>query len=240
MKRLSRSVPHSPVPTVNLLSPWVFEALAVRRLRLRFTAAAGVVVLLVGVAWGIQHLRAGHAERVLTIEQAETARLTAAAAELAPVRTFVVTVDQQKALVSTTMEREVYVSRVLSGLTASTPPGAEFETVAVTIAPPLTPEEEAAAAAAGTGSACPGPDPFNTRVVVGCVLLTGSADSRASVGDLVVNLGNDALFVEPFISTTTTAEGDDVVFTGSVGLSKKAFSDRYADIDTLLAQEARR
>ncbi len=76
--------------------------------------------------------------------------------------------------------------------------------------------------------------------MVGCITLSGTADSRATVGDFVVNLGHDKLFVEPFISATTTAEGTDVVFTGSVGLSEKAFSHRYADIDVTLAKEARR
>ena len=82
-------------------------------------------------------------------------------------------------------------------------------------------------------SPCPGPDPFNTRVVVGCVELTGSAASRAIVGDFVIRLGNDALFVEPFISTTTS-EGAKVLFTGSVGLSTKAYTSRYAAMKTLL------
>ena len=56
---------------------------------------------------------------------------------------------------------------------------------------------------------------------------------------LLVNLGDDRLFVEPFISTTTTAEDDVVTFTGSVGLSERAFSKRYADMEKLLAGVAR-
>ena len=51
----------------------------------------------------------------------------------------------------------------------------------------------------------------------------------------MIRLGNDALFVEPFISTTTS-DGDDVLFTGSVGLSTKAYTSRYAAMKDLLKQ----
>ena len=260
MSRTRRHPAHTPVPTVNLLSPWAFEALATRRLRRRFVAAGCVLVLLLGAGWAVQHLRVGQAQQVLTVEQAETARLTAQTQELAPVRTYVATVDQQKMTVQEAMQHEVYLSRVLSGLENASPTGAEVESVAVTMTPPAVPPAgtttapstgteagdetggEAAAPAPTTPSTvspCPGPDPFNTKVVVGCITLSGSADSRATVGELVINLGEDKLFVEPFISTTTTADGDQVMFTGSVGLSTKAFSKRYADLDALLSEEAR-
>lgn len=229
-----RNVPHSPVPSVNLLSPWVFERLATRRLRQRFTAAAGVIVLLLGAAWAVQTLRIGQAKQVLTVEQAETARLTAKTNQLAPVRTYVAAVGQQKVVVQEAMADEVYFSRVLTGLRSATPRTAEVESIAVTLRPPASAPAPDAAAAAPPASPCPGPDPFNTKVVIGCMTLTGTADSRASVGDFVVRLGQDGLFVEPFISTTTTAEGDDVVFTGSVGLSRSAISRRYVEIDKLL------
>lgn len=256
MSRPKRHPAHTPVPTVNLLSPWAFEALATRRLRRRFVAAGCVLVLLLGAGWAVQHLRVGQAQQVLTVEQAETARLTAQTQELAPVRTYVATVDQQKMTVQEAMQHEVYLSRVLSGLENASPTGADVESVAVTMTPPAaTPAGTTTAPSTGTEatgeaaapapttpstvSPCPGPDPFNTKVVVGCITLSGSADSRATVGELVINLGDDTLFVEPFISTTTTADGDQVMFTGSVGLSTKAFSKRYADLDALLRKEGR-
>lgn len=247
MRRLSRPVAHDPVPTVNLLSPWAFEAIATRRLRQRFVAAAVVLVLLLGAGWMVQRLRVGQAEEALTAGRAETARLAAQTKELAPVRTYVATVDQQTVTVQEAMKNEVRLSRVLAGLGRATPTGAKVGSVTVTVSPPSGgPGTTAAAApvtptAAGDGepSTCPGPDPFNTRVVVGCVTLSGSARSRASVGALVVSLGRDPLFVEPFISTTTTAEGDEVTFTGSVGLSTKAFTRRYAKLDVLLTKGTR-
>jgi Tfp pilus assembly protein PilN len=240
MRTPRRTVPHRTVPAVNLLSPWAFDALAARRLQERFAVAALALVVLIGAGWALQHLRVGHAERLLADEQARTARLAGETRELAPVRSYVSSVLQKKLVAQKAMKDEVYLSRVMDALENAKPAGAEVESMTVKVTPPAPADEAGTtAAAAGEESTCPGPDPFHTRALVGCVTLTGSAKSRAAVGQMVLNLGRDPLFVEPFISTTTTAEGDDVVFTGSVGLSTKTFSRRYADIDALLAQETR-
>lgn len=232
------------LPQVNLLSPWAFDALAVRTLRQRFVLAGAVLALLVGAGGTVQHLRTAEAEQVLTIEQAEGRRLTEETQALAPVRAFVSAVEQHKATVTETMQHELRFSGLLEGLDAAAPAGVVVESASVTLAPPApepapAAEGEAAAepapAAPVTASPCPGPDPFNTRTVVGCVTLSGTAADRDAVGDFVINLGDSLLFVEPFISTTTTADGAGVTFTGSVGLSERLFTGRYADLDALLA-----
>lgn len=236
------------LPAVNVLSPWVFEQMATRRLRQQFVAAGLVLVVLLVSAWAVQHVRVGQARLLASVEQAETARLTEEVRTLVPVRTFVTGVEQQKATVQQTMQYEIYFSEVLNGLQAAAPASARFESVVVTPAPPpaadvapgggTAPPPATEAPAGGTPSVppspCPGPDPFDTRVVIGCVTLAGSAASRADVGELVVRLGDDPAFVEPFISTTTTADEERVSFSGSVGLSKKLFTKRFADIDALL------
>lgn len=248
--RNSRRHPGVTLPSVNLLSPWVFEGLATRRLRKRFLLVACLLVLAMAGGWAVQHLRVTQAKQVLGVEQAETTRLTAETTKLAPVRAFVTTVQHQEETVQDTMAGEVYLSQVLEGLQASTPQGARVETVSVTLAPPpaspgsalsdgAVPADQVAPPGSGaptTVSACPGPDPFNTRVVVGCVTLSGSASSRTTVGDFVIRLGDSVLFVEPFISTTTTADAERVMFTGSVGLSERAFSERYARLERLPAR----
>lgn len=235
-------------PSVNLLSPWALDALAARRLRRSFGAAALVLLLALLAIWGVQHIRVVRAQQVLTVEQAETGRLTRETTTLAPVRTFITSVEQRKQLVADTMAEEIYFSRVLDALAAATPAGADVESVSITLAPsqatpgaPAPAEDGAGDGAEGSAPAapavespCPGPDPFNTRRVVGCIQLTGTADSRASVGSFVIALGADDQFVEPFISTTTTADEQAVTFTGSVGLSEKVYSRRYSRIDRLL------
>ena len=246
-----------PLPTVNLLSPWSFEQMAVRRLRRRFAAAAALVLVAVAVAWPLQALRVADARDLLAVEQAETARVQKETTALLPVRTFVAGVEQRANLVSETMAREVYFSHVLGALQAAAPAGVRMDSVVATLAeePPAPvaaapPAEGGAAeegdtaaapppAAPATPSPCPGPDPFNTRAVVGCITITGTASTRTEVGDFVVNLGDEELFVEPFISTTTTADAAKVTFSGSVGLSEKVFSGRYADMDRLLKGGAR-
>lgn len=250
--RSAKNHPRPGLPTVNLLSPSAFERMATRRLRRRFVAAGLALVVLVAGVWAAQHLRVGQAEQMLAVEKAETARLTEETQALAPVRAFVTGVEAQKTTVQEAMAREIYFSLVLDGLEGATPSGARLESLAITLAPaPVAPPAPAPPAEGEEGTAepapevpaapvvspCPGPDPFNTRVVVGCVTLSGTASSRAEVGALVVNLGNDKLFVEPFISTTTTADASDVSFSGSVGLSERVFSKRYADLDKLLAAE---
>lgn len=79
----------------------------------------------------------------------------------------------------------------------------------------------------GIVAACPGPDPFATLPVVGCVTLSGTAPDRRVVAELVRRLDREELFVEPFVSTTTTADDEPVTFSGSVGLTPLVFSGRY-------------
>jgi hypothetical protein len=213
------------LPAVNLLSESAFARMAARRLRIRFAAAGVALVLLVGAAWAAQHVRVTEARKLVAVEQAETTRLTSQTQVLAPVRAFVTGVAAQEATVDSTMSREAYLSGVVDGIRDATPEGAELASIAVTIAGVA----DGASAADPAASACPGPDPFNTRVVIGCVTLSGTAASRAEVGEMVVRLGDSGLFVEPFISTTTAADSDEVTFSGSVGVSEKAYSRRYGD-----------
>jgi hypothetical protein len=217
-------------PSVNLLSDSAFARLAARRLRHRFGAGAVAMVLLVAGAWGFQHVRVEDTRKLVAVEEAETTRLTGQTQVLAPVRTFVNGVVVQQLTVQTAMAGEVYLSDVLDGIRDATPLGAQLVTVAVTVTPTIGPDgAPVAAAAAGAVSACPGPDPFNTRTVIGCVTLSGTAASRAEVGEMVVALGDSPVFVEPFISTTTTGDSEAVTFSGSVGLSEKVYSGRYAE-----------
>lgn len=222
MSRRSRE--STPVlPSVNLLSQSEFDRLSARRLRGRFVAGAIALAVLVGGGWGVQHMRVDGAQKLVDVEQSKTSRLTAQTQLLAPVRAYVNGVQVQERTVADAMATEAYVSKVLDGIREAMPLGAEPSTVSVTLIGADT------SAAGTTAAACPGPDPFNTRVVIGCVALSGTASSRAEVGDLVVALGDSNLFVEPFISTTTTDDSEVVMFSGSVGLSEKVFSGRYAE-----------
>ena len=230
MKRRAPEV--SPtMPSVNLLSQSEFDRMAARRLRRRFVAGGLGLLVVVGAATAAQHMRISEAEKVVAVEQSETDRLTAQTQVLAPVKAFVNGVAVQERTVQGAMADEVLFSDVLGGVRDATPPGAQLASVAITLAPSVDSASAASAPAEGATatSACPGPDPFNTRVVVGCVQLAGTAATRSEVGDMVIALGHSGLFVEPFISTTTTGDSDEVTFSGTVGLSEKVYSGRYPD-----------
>lgn len=239
------------LPSVNLLSPWAFERIAVHRLRFRFVIGCLLLISAAAAAWGFQAMRVADAEALLAVENAETSRLTERTTVLQPVKTYIAGVEQQKVVVSETMASEIYFSNVLGSMSEAAPAGVVLDSLVVTLAPPVpapvTAPTDSAEKGSEKGSAtpspavpvtpspCPGPDPFQTRPVVGCITLSGSADSRSDVGAFVAALGRDDSFVEPFISTTTTAGAVKVTFSGSVGLSEKVFSKRYAKLDQLLA-----
>ena len=222
------------LPVVNLLSPSVFEAMAAHKLRRRFVAAGFVLALLVGGGWGMQHLRSVQAEKLLTVEQAETSRLTADTKELAPVSIYVAEVAKQKTVVRKTMANEALMSRVLDDLRAATPTGVRIETANATI-DGAQPAAKAGQTNTSAANACPAPNPFVQKASVGCVTLTGTATSRAVVGQFVTKLAAGGVFVAPYVTTTSTADSERVTFAGSVSVSKRVYSNRYADIDALLA-----
>lgn len=225
MRRRTSGQPPA-LPSVNLLSEPAFQRIAARRVQRIFVVAGVVLLGAVGVGWGVQHSRVVETRRLVAVEQAETTRLTAETQLLAPIRTFVDGVAVQQRASHVVMADEVYLSDVLDGLQAALPIGARLATVGVTVASTSPTAGEVGAADAAT---CPGPDPFNTRVVIGCVTLSGSAVSRGDVGTMVIALGDSELFVEPFISTTTVDDGSGVAFSGSVGLSEQVHTGRYDD-----------
>ncbi len=227
MKRGGGNHPRPGLPTVNLLSQSEFDRMAVRRLRQRFVAGGVALLLLVGAGWFLQHQRVSDAEKLVAVEQAETNRLSAQTQTLVTIKTYVTGVAAQEQTVQTTMAREIFFSKVLESIRTASPTGTSLQSIAVTLAPDAAAGAAAPATTAGA-SICPGPDPFKTQTIIGCVTLSGTAASRAEVGELVTNLGSMGLFVEPFISTTTAGDAAPVSFSGSVGLSEKVFSNRYA------------
>ena len=227
-RRGGGSHPKPGLPRVNLLSQSDLDRITVRRLRRRFVAGGVAMAVLVGAGWFVQHQRVNDAEKLVAVEQAETARLSDQAQELTDIKVFVAGVDGQQRILAATMAQEIYFSDVLTGLRAASPIGTTLQSINVTLAPAAAAPADGSTAAGA--SVCPGPDPFQTETVVGCVTLAGTAVSRAAVGELVTKLGSIGLFVEPFISTTTTGDAQAVTFGGSVGLSEKVYSRRYGQV----------
>ena len=154
--------------------------------------------------------------KLVAVEQAETGRLNAETRTLLPVKTFVTGV----AVAAGDREHHDGPRDLLLARARRHPPrrprsGASLDrrrgdargrrpraaaTAGTTGAP---------AAAAPTVSPCPGPDPFNTKPVIGCMTLSGTAETPVPgrrPGDRAV--ADADLFVEPFISTTSAADRD--------------------------------
>jgi len=226
------------LPTVNLLSPAVFEALAVRRLRRRFAVAAVALVVLVGSGWAFQRSRVASVEEELATQQAHAARLAARVNALAPVRQFHADVERQKKSLTQAMASEVLFSRIVAEMRAQTPPDVQVQTWSVTMTNTGTGAASSSgsstsasgSSAASTASACPQPDPFTPPSAVGCITIAGSASTRSAVGALIVRLAGSDLFVDPFITTTDASDEGKVTFNGTVGVTRKAFSMRYTDL----------
>ena len=85
--------PRPALPTVNLLSQSEFDRMAVRRLRKRFVAGGIAMLVLVGAGWFVQHTRVNDAQKLVTVEQAQTNRLSSQAQTLTAIKVFVTGVD---------------------------------------------------------------------------------------------------------------------------------------------------
>lgn len=131
-----------------------------------------------------------------------------------------------------------------------TVPGGTGDATAAAAAPADTGEEQAADDGATqaerlledparglSGEGCPGPDPFDTIETIGCLTISGEAVDREAVSILVERLDRQRAFAEPFITTTTTGNGEPLVFEGTVGLTPRFFSQRYDDLSAALGVE---
>lgn len=222
-KKTRNAVPEDPTSAaVNLLSPWVLEENRVRTLRLRFFAAAVVLILLVGLAWTAIHLQIGVREGALRDQDLVTAQLQGQIADMAPVRSYDASLRLRQRTLAVSMVSEVAFSRALAELQDLLPAGTTIDTFVGTTEPDVDAVE-----APSETAPCPGPDPFGATTTVGCVALSGLAPSREAVSQLVLALGQNKFFVEPFISTTTTDIEDEVTFAGSVGLDPLLLSGRF-------------
>lgn len=234
---------------VDLLSPWVHDRLRARRLSERFGLGLLALVLLLAAGWTYQRVALAQAEADLRGEKAAATTLQQQIADLGPVQQYVDGVDRRARTVQELMLTDVAFSDVLAALADATPGGASIDALAIDLPTPAVVAGLLDAQGNVTdvdlsrgllGASCPGPDPFATLVVVGCLTISGTAVDRSTVGRLVEELDRSKEFVEPFISTTTTTEGSGVTFTGSVALDPKVFSGRYDDLRVAvgLAEEA--
>lgn len=223
--------PFSPsMPDVNLLPPRVFEAAQAQKVRRKLVVMGGAMVLIVAGLYAGQTAQIILANKALDTETAKGVVLDKQARDLAPVKAFYLGVAAQKTMVQTTMAKELVFSELASTLVATSGTDVVIQTMNVTATAPGTAGTQAAAA----GATCPRPDPFGKVTIVTCVQFTGTAPGREGVAKFLSNLNKDDKFAAPYVPVTDSADAKGVTFNGSVGITDKFYSNRYANDAYLL------
>lgn len=211
------------LPQVNLLPSSVRES--IRIARVGRGAAWGVVAVaaLTAGLWLVQANAIQQAEQQLNDLQAENVRLSNRANALAPIEQMATQLERQQELVTTALADQPQAAPVLRRLEqaaqAAGAQGIEFTTVQVTY--------HGIPKAGDMLNPCPNPDPFTSRVTVGCVSYSATARNREQITSFLRATEADAWFVGSYIGTSTLGTQTDtgtstVTFSGTAGLSHEA------------------
>jgi len=221
-------IPFTPtIPDVNLLPPRVFDAVQAKKAQRKLAVAGAVLALVVAGVYAAQAAQIMVANNALDTETAKSAGLEKQVRDLNPVKVFYAGVAAQKVAVQQTMARELYFSKVALELVKNNAAGVTIETMTVAAAAD-------AGASSAPGSVCPAANPFQAVPVVTCVQFTGTATRRGNVSAFLVKLNSNNKFANVYVPVTDSGDGKQVTFNGSVGITEKFFSNRYADDAYLL------
>jgi hypothetical protein len=219
--------PFTPtMPDVNLLPPHVFDAVQAKKAQRQLAVTGAVLALVVAGAFAGQAAQIHLANNALAVETDKGVVLDKKVRDLNPVKVFYANVAAQKASVQKTMARELYLSQVAEELQKNTTAGVRVETMTITAAD--------AGASSTPVSTCPAPDPFQPVPMVTCVQFTGTAAGRGDVASFLENLTKSSKFANVYVPVTDSGDGKAVTFNGTVGITEKFFSNRYADDGYLL------
>ena len=228
-------IPFAPtMPDVNLLPPRVFDAAQARKVRRKLIVIAGVLGVVIALGYAAQSAAILVANNALDAETAKSVIASKQVSALKPVEAFYAGVTEQKTVIQKTMAQELFFSNVATELEKSKGAGVKIQTMTVASTGGAT---AGTTTAGGAGSSCPAANPFTASTMVSCVQLTGTATARVGVSAFLKNLLNSNKFANPYIPVTdsTGAAGTaGVTFSGSVGITEKFFSKRYADDAYLL------
>jgi Tfp pilus assembly protein PilN len=222
------------LPRVNLLPRAVTEHVRLVKLRRIFGLGAVAAVAAIAAAYTLQSGAISTANDGLAVEQTRASQLSSQVATLTPVKVYYAAVEANATTIRETMAREVLLSDIVTRLYASAPPNVDLGTVAITVSsqavPPASATPDPAAPAA---SACPSPDPYVVPdAAAGCVTITGSATTRAALGNWETRISGSKLFSNLFISSSQAAADVDqqaITFSATLAVTKAAYVNRYAD-----------
>lgn len=225
--------PFTPtLPDVNLLPPRVLDAALAKKAQRKLAMIGGAVAIALALGYAGQTAQIMLANHSLDVVTAKGVTLNKQVADLSPIKAFYGGVEAQKAVVQKTMVHEMLFSKVASDLLNSRTAGVSVQTMAVSAGGATS----TTGAPSTTGASCPLADPFAANPVpsVTCVQFTGTATGRDSLSSFLTGLNSGGGFVNTYVPVTDSGDGKQVTFNGSVGITDKFFSNRYADDGYLL------
>lgn len=218
-------VEHPPfvpaLPSVDLLPQSVRDRITVRKVRRRFIALALLLLAGVGTAWLLQTGQIQQADDSLALEQSRNATLTAQVQALEPVQRLYNQITGQQAIVNQTLASQPTAALVVSRLLDTAAKAGVTDLASVNV------DYSGIPAPGGVLNPCPNPDPFGTEVAIGCLTFTATAASREDVSRLLTALGEDPMFVGPYVTDTTASGGtgaQSIAFTGTAAISPEALA----------------
>jgi hypothetical protein len=226
------------LPRVDLLPPIVRQRQSLRNVARGFTLLLVLLLAVGAVIWYMQGSRIDEAQAALTSAQTDQQAMQQKLADLGPVKEMYNQITAQKQLVDSTLASQPDATAVIEHLYA----------VATSVGEPkgieLTASTYAYQGIPKPGTAlnpCANPDPFGKSLTIGCLTFDATAASRDVMSEFLRKLAGDPMFVGPYVTTSTVAEGapgagSRITFSGTSGISVDALKQKLTpeQIDALL------
>lgn len=228
-------VDHPPfaavLPRVNLIPRSVVQAAAMRKVRRWLISVVVLLLLAVAAVWYLQGSRIDEAEARLAAAQATAAELQGQVDAFGAIKAFYAELESQQALVNGTLASQPQAAVVIEQLARA---GQDVGTDPITFGN-VGVAYHGIPAADTNLNPCPNPNPFGSEITIGCLTFNATAKNRAEVSRLLEVLERDALFVGPYVTSTSIGGGElggesGVTFAGTTGISLDGLA-------TLLTQE---
>lgn len=229
--------PFVQVPAgVDLLPREVREQVQIRKV-VNQTVGLGIGAMVAfTLVFASQQGLIAKAKSDLNSEQGQASVLAEQAKKFLPVRTYFGQIESNALQIATNMSKEVAWQNTFDATYSDAAKGpVSIDSLALDVDTTVGGAQNAndpATSLTEVAAGCPQVDLFaDNAPAVGCVKITGTADSRSNLSAWVTAMESNSLFVSPFVSDSTAADGE-VTFTASVGVTAKVFSFRY-DADYL-------
>jgi Tfp pilus assembly protein PilN len=209
------------MPRVNLMPPEIAEAARFRRVQFAMGGAVVAAVAIVGALYVNAHSKVGAAQEELDAANAESTQLNSQLASLASVQDVYTQVAQRQAMLTQAMGNEIRWSYYLTDLSLKVPDNVW-----------LTNLEAARSDATGVpGAPVAQPGVVTGPATVAEITYSGVAFEHDNVASWLDALAKEKGFVNPyFTNSSENFIGPKKVydFTGTVGVTDEAKSNRYA------------